>query len=134
MRSGIGGIKLGENITVKCLHLQTAAYIGLGGHPGSEWLKSKGLCLDCGTDQSGIQDCGIIVADLGLFGLNEHCVCTDSLLLKNGKRYGCKISYSVSLLLTDDKRCGCKITYAGLLLKTIHIMTVRFSEIVTADK
>ena len=50
MRSGIGGIKLGENITVKCLHLQTAAYIGLGGHPGSEWLKSKGLCLDCGTD------------------------------------------------------------------------------------
>ena len=48
MRSGIGGINLGENITVKCLHLQTAAYIGLGGHPGSEWLKSKGLCGDCG--------------------------------------------------------------------------------------
>ncbi len=48
MRSGIGGIKLGESITVKCLHLQTAAYVALGRHPGSEWLKSKGLCGDCG--------------------------------------------------------------------------------------
>ena len=48
MCSGIGGMKLGENITVKCLHLQTAAYIGLGRHPGSEWLKSKGLCGDFG--------------------------------------------------------------------------------------
>ena len=48
MRSGIGGMKLGEKITVKCLHLQTAAYIGLGNHPGSEWLKEKGLCGDCG--------------------------------------------------------------------------------------
>ena len=47
MHSGIGGMKLGENITVKCLHLQTAAYIGLGCHPGSDWLKSKGLCRDC---------------------------------------------------------------------------------------
>ena len=47
MRSGIGGMKLGENITVKCLHLQTAAYIGLGRHPASEWLKSKGLFGDC---------------------------------------------------------------------------------------
>ena len=47
MRSGIGGMKLGENITVKCLHLQTAAYIGLGRHPGSEWLKSMGLCGEC---------------------------------------------------------------------------------------
>ena len=46
MRSGIGGMKLGESITVKCLHLQTAAYIGFGHHPGSEWLKSKGLCMD----------------------------------------------------------------------------------------
>ena len=48
MRSGIGGMKLAENITVKCLHLQTAAYIGLGRHPGGEWLKAKGLCGDCG--------------------------------------------------------------------------------------
>ncbi len=48
MSSGIGGMKLGENITVKCLHLQTAAYIGLGSHPVGEWLKSKGLCGDCG--------------------------------------------------------------------------------------
>ena len=46
MRSGIGGMKLAENINVKCLHLQTAAFIGLGRHPGSEWLKSKGLCSD----------------------------------------------------------------------------------------
>lgn len=54
MRSGVGGMKLGENITVKCLHLQTAAYIGLGRHPASEWLKSKGLCPD-----SCPQDCGM---------------------------------------------------------------------------
>ena len=47
MHSGIGGMKLGENITVKCLHLQTAAYIALGRHPGSEWLKSVGLCGEC---------------------------------------------------------------------------------------
>ena len=47
MRSGIGGMKLSEDITVKCLHLQTASFIALGRHPGREWLKEKGLCGNC---------------------------------------------------------------------------------------
>ena len=48
MSSGVGGMKYGSGITVKCLHLQTAAMIGLGGHPGGEWLRSRGLCGECG--------------------------------------------------------------------------------------
>ena len=47
IRSGIGGMKLGENICVKCLHLQTASFIALGRHPAGEWLKEKGLCGEC---------------------------------------------------------------------------------------
>ena len=54
IRSGIGGIKLtGEkdNINIKCLHLQTASYLGLGFHPACEWLDSKGLCGEnCGKN------------------------------------------------------------------------------------
>ncbi len=46
-RSGIGGMRLGENICVKCLHLQTASFIALGRHPAGEWLKEKGLCGQC---------------------------------------------------------------------------------------
>ena len=48
IRSGIGGMKYdNENIFVKCLHLQTASFLGLGFHPAEEWLKLKGLCGDC---------------------------------------------------------------------------------------
>ena len=47
MHSGIGGIKYCENISVKCLHLQTASFIALGRHPGSEWLREKNLCGEC---------------------------------------------------------------------------------------
>lgn len=42
--SGVGGMRYGENISVKCLHLQTASFIAMGYHPASEWLMSKGLC------------------------------------------------------------------------------------------
>lgn len=49
MRSGIGGMRDGESISVKCLHLQTASLIGMGYHPASEWLKSRGLYGDCGN-------------------------------------------------------------------------------------
>ena len=49
IRGGVGGIRYDtEKINVKCLHLQTASFIALGHHPGGEWLKSKGLCGDCG--------------------------------------------------------------------------------------
>ncbi|MBQ9419609.1 MAG: DUF501 domain-containing protein, partial [Synergistaceae bacterium] len=48
MRGGIGGMNYNTpNINIKCLHLQTASFIGLGFHPASEWLKSKGLFGDC---------------------------------------------------------------------------------------
>ena len=49
IRGGVGGIRYDtEKINVKCLHLQTASFIALGRHPAGEWLKSKGLCGDCG--------------------------------------------------------------------------------------
>ncbi len=48
MRSGIGGMRQGGNISVKCLHLQTASFIAMGNHPAGEWLKAKGLCGYCG--------------------------------------------------------------------------------------
>lgn len=47
MRGGVGGIRVGEGVNVKCLHLQTASFIGLGFHPAGEWLKSKGLYGEC---------------------------------------------------------------------------------------
>ena len=47
MRSGIGGMKYGEGICVKCLHLQTASLLVLGRHPASEWLREKGLSDEC---------------------------------------------------------------------------------------
>ncbi len=50
MSSGVGGMRYGFGITVKCLHLQTAAMIALGSHPGGEWLKSKGLYRECWCD------------------------------------------------------------------------------------
>ncbi len=53
MRGGVGGIRVGEGVNVKCLHLQTASFIGLGFHPAGEWLKSHGLCGEC--------DCGLCV-------------------------------------------------------------------------
>lgn len=48
MRSGVGGMRQTESVSVKCLHLQTASLIALGHHTGGEWLKAKGLCGDCG--------------------------------------------------------------------------------------
>ena len=48
IRSGIGGMIYGrDDINVKCLHLQTASFLGLGFHPADKWLKAKGLCGDC---------------------------------------------------------------------------------------
>ena len=48
MRGGIGGIKdFSHSINVKCLHLQTASFLALNYHPGSEWLISQGLQSQC---------------------------------------------------------------------------------------
>lgn len=50
MRGGVGGIRVGEGVNVKCLHLQAASLIGTGYHPGEKWLKDKGLTGYCGGD------------------------------------------------------------------------------------
>ena len=47
MRGGVGGILVGDGVNVKCLHLQTASYLGLNFHPASEWLKAHGLFGEC---------------------------------------------------------------------------------------
>lgn len=47
MRGGVGGIRVGEGVNVKCLHLQTASLLGVGQHPAEEWLRGKGLFGEC---------------------------------------------------------------------------------------
>ncbi len=44
---GVGGIRLGDNPSVKCIHLQVATWLGLEGHPAGEWLSEKLGRLDC---------------------------------------------------------------------------------------
>ena len=45
---GIGGIRPGPKPSVKCLHLQVAAWLALGSHPAGEWLAGKLDSLECG--------------------------------------------------------------------------------------
>ena len=45
---GVGGIRYGDEIRVKCIHLQTASWLALGRHPGGSWLAKEGLDGDCG--------------------------------------------------------------------------------------
>lgn len=47
-RPGVGGIRYGSEIRVKCLHLQTASWLALSRHPGAPWLAGEGLDGDCG--------------------------------------------------------------------------------------
>ena len=51
---GVGGIRCDGHVRVKCLHLQTASWLGLGHHPGAEWLIENGLCGDCGGSECRI--------------------------------------------------------------------------------
>lgn len=45
---GVGGINYRESPqAVKCLHLQTAAWLGMGHHPASDWLEEKLDELEC---------------------------------------------------------------------------------------
>lgn len=46
--AGVGGIRYGDEIRVKCLHLQTASWLALSRHPGGPWLRDEGLGGDCG--------------------------------------------------------------------------------------
>ena len=56
MRGGVGGIRVGAGVNVKCLHLQAASFIGMGFHPAEEWLKSHGLAGDCGNNLCSISN------------------------------------------------------------------------------
>jgi hypothetical protein len=47
--SGVGGIAVGKRVSVKCVHLQIASYLGAGGHPASEWLLGNIRQWECGT-------------------------------------------------------------------------------------
>ena len=38
---GIGGIRMNEEINVKCLHLQIASFLSLRFHPGQDWFKER---------------------------------------------------------------------------------------------
>ena len=45
---GVGGINWRDAPrAVKCLHLQTATWLGMGGHPAGEWLAEKIGAQDC---------------------------------------------------------------------------------------
>ena len=54
IRTGIGGIAMSEKPTVKCLHLQTAAYLSLPGHPGGGWLSERIGQFNCDNRQCHI--------------------------------------------------------------------------------
>jgi len=45
--TGVGGIRPSGGVSVKCLHLQAASMIGLGWHPGEDWL----------CERIGVQEC-----------------------------------------------------------------------------
>ncbi|MDR1138022.1 MAG: DUF501 domain-containing protein [Synergistaceae bacterium] len=46
---GVGGIAKKNDISVKCVHLQIASYLGTGSHPAEEWLLENIRQWECGT-------------------------------------------------------------------------------------
>lgn len=50
---GIGGIRYGKEVNLKCLHLQTASWLGLKWHPGEKWLKEQNVAAECGGSLVG---------------------------------------------------------------------------------
>jgi hypothetical protein len=46
-RGGVGGIALSGRITVKCIHLQVASYLGTGFHPASDWMSERITRWEC---------------------------------------------------------------------------------------
>lgn len=52
--NGAGGINYRENpAAAKCLHLQTAAWLGVGCHPAAAWLDERLCGLECPEGQCG---------------------------------------------------------------------------------
>jgi hypothetical protein len=47
-KGGVGGIAVGHGVSVKCLHLQIASYLGTGSHPAAEWLLENIRQWECG--------------------------------------------------------------------------------------
>jgi hypothetical protein len=50
-RGGVGGIAPRPGVTVKCLHLQIASYIGVGFHPASDLLERSIPAWECGNGE-----------------------------------------------------------------------------------
>jgi hypothetical protein len=46
---GVGGIAVRHGVSVKCVHLQIASYLGTGSHPASGWLIENIRQWECGT-------------------------------------------------------------------------------------
>ncbi|MDR1482636.1 MAG: DUF501 domain-containing protein [Synergistaceae bacterium] len=45
---GVGGVSISEgHVFVKCIHLQSASFLGMGGHPAAEWLMMNITKWDC---------------------------------------------------------------------------------------
>jgi len=54
--TGVGGIKTGGGVSVKCLHLQAASMAGLGWHPGGDRLREMLGRPEC--DDPSLWPCG----------------------------------------------------------------------------
>jgi hypothetical protein len=52
-KCGVGGVVSYYPVTVKCIHLQIASYIGLRFHPASDWLDSAVYSWECGDNRCG---------------------------------------------------------------------------------
>lgn len=50
-QSGIGGIRQSDAATAKCLHLQTATFLSLYGHPAANWLRKRLKTFCCNNEQ-----------------------------------------------------------------------------------
>ncbi|MBL3593303.1 MAG: DUF501 domain-containing protein [Synergistaceae bacterium] len=53
---GVGGIRLGRQVHVKCLHLQAAYWLGQGDHPAAAWLAERLKPLSCDDPEN--RPCG----------------------------------------------------------------------------
>lgn len=52
--NGVGGINYRENpCAAKCLHLQTATWLGMGRHPAAHWLEEKIGGIECADAYCG---------------------------------------------------------------------------------
>ncbi|EEX48409.1 MULTISPECIES: DUF501 domain-containing protein [Jonquetella] len=46
-KRGVGGLRTTELPSVKCLHLQVGAWLGMGEHPAQSWLSDSIGPIDC---------------------------------------------------------------------------------------